>query len=49
MPTTGVALDNILPPLGLFDNSRSDKLKVVLERLKAFFNLYLGIGKLKEQ
>ena len=43
LPTTGMALDSVLPPMGLFNNQRPKKLAAVIERLKAFFEKFAGL------
>jgi type I restriction enzyme R subunit len=44
MKTTGTDLDKILPPVSWFGGKRAAVKKVVVDRLLAFFEKYLGIG-----
>jgi type I restriction enzyme R subunit len=45
MKTTGTDFDKILPPVSRFsDSGRSAKKQTVIEKLRMFFEKYLGIG-----
>ncbi len=45
LKSTGTAFASILPPVSMFDkdNARAKKKSIVLEKLRAFFEKYLGI------
>ena len=45
LKTTGVGIDNLLPPMRRFGggSNRAEKKQNVIEKLKAFFEKYLGI------
>jgi type I restriction enzyme R subunit len=43
LKTTGTDIDRILPPSSMFDGSRQNKKKVVVEKLLAFFDKFLGL------
>ena len=45
LKTTGVGIDNLLPPMRRFGggSNRAEKKQTVIERLKAFFEKYFGI------
>ena len=45
LKTTGVGIDNLLPPMRRFggDSNRAEKKQTVIEKLKTFFEKYLGI------
>lgn len=49
LSTTGTAIDEILPPVPIFpikgQTNRAKIRKLVVERLKAFFEKYFGLGK----
>jgi type I restriction enzyme R subunit len=42
--TTGTDLDKILPPMSRFGGARTKKKKTVIDRLKAFFERFSGLG-----
>lgn len=42
--TTGTEVDKILPPVSRFGGGRAKKKQTVLEKLKAFFEKYYGLG-----
>ena len=42
--TTGIELDRIMPPISIFDTNRQKTEQGIIERLKGFFNKYLGIS-----
>ena len=42
--TTGTDLDKILPPVSIFGGGREKKKQTVLEKIKAFFDRFFGIG-----
>ena len=46
LKTTGVGIDNLLPPMRRFggNSNRAEKKQTVIEKLKAFFEKYFGIG-----
>lgn len=44
MKTTGTDIDKILPPVSRFGGGRAKKKQTVLEKLKAFFEKYFGLG-----
>jgi len=43
LKTTGMGIDNILPPGSLFDNSRQTKKKEVVAKLRTSFDEFLGL------
>ena len=45
LKTTGVGIDNLLPPMRRFggDSNRAEKKQTVIEKLKAFFEKYFGV------
>ena len=43
LKTTGTELDNILPPMSLFNPATTEKKANIIEKLKSFFNKYFGI------
>lgn len=46
--TTGTGIDKMMPPVSRFGNSnRSEKKQTIIEKLKAFFEKYFGIGAAK--
>mgnify|MGYP000960886590 CR=1 FL=1 len=46
--TTGTDIDKMMPPVSRFGNSnRSEKKQTIIEKLKAFFEKYFGIGAAK--
>ena len=44
LKTTGTDIDKILPPVSRFGGGRAKKKQTVLEKLKAFFEKYFGLG-----
>lgn len=43
--TTGTDIDKLMPPISRFGNSnRADKKQIIIDKLKAFFEKYTGIG-----
>lgn len=43
--TTGTDIDKLMPPISRFGNSnRADKKQTIIDKLKAFFEKYFGIG-----
>lgn len=44
MRTTGTEFEELLPPMSLFDKRSAVKKKTVFEKLRAFFEKYLGLG-----
>ena len=46
LKTTGVGIDNLLPPMRRFGggSNRAEKKQTVIEKLKAFFERFFGIG-----
>lgn len=43
--TTGMDIDNLLPPMSRFGGgNRAEKKRIVTEKLVAFFNRFFGIG-----
>ncbi len=42
--TTGTDIDKIMPPVSRFGGSRAAKKQTVIEKLKAFFERFFGIG-----
>ena len=45
LKTTGVGIDNLLPPMRRFGggSNRAEKKQTVIEKLKAFFEKYFGV------
>lgn len=45
LKTTGVGIDNLLPPMRRFggNSNRAEKKQTVIEKLKAFFEKFFGI------
>ena len=43
MKTTGTAIDKIMPPVSRFGGGRAVKKKGIIEKLKQFFDKYLGL------
>ena len=43
LKTTGTALDAILPPVRRFGGGRAAKKRSVIEKLKAFFDKFMGV------
>ena len=43
LKTTGTAIDAILPPVRRFGGGRAEKKRFVIEKLKAFFEKFMGI------
>ena len=43
LKTTGIALDAILPPVRRFGGGRAAKKRSVIEKLKAFFDKFMGV------
>jgi hypothetical protein len=43
MKSTGQAFAEILPPISMFGKDRVKKKQTVFEKLRAFFEKYLGI------
>lgn len=46
--TTGTAIDKILPPMRRFDGTRTKRKLAIIERLKSFFEIFLGVAEIKE-
>lgn len=44
MRTTGTDFDDLLPPMSMFDERSAVKKKTVLDKLRVFFEKYLGLG-----
>lgn len=44
LKTTGTAIDEILPPMSLFNPATAEKKANIIEKLKVFFNKYFGIA-----
>ena len=44
LETNGTEFDSILPPVSIFGGGKAKKKQTVIEKLKAFFERYLGIG-----
>jgi type I restriction enzyme R subunit len=42
--TIGTGLDDLLPPMSLFDDSRADKKQRIIDRLQSFFEKYQGLA-----
>ena len=42
--TTGTELDKIMPPVTRFGGGREKKKRTIIEKLKAFFERFFGIG-----
>ena len=42
--TTGTDIDKIMPPVTRFGGARAKKKQTVIEKLKAFFERFFGIG-----
>ena len=42
--TTGTDIDKIMPPVTRFGGARTKKKQTVIEKLKAFFERFFGIG-----
>ena len=42
--TTGTDVDKLLPPVSRFGGGRAKKKQTVIEKLKAFFEKYYGLG-----
>ena len=43
LKTIGTDIDKIMPPANPFDKKSSEKKKGTIERIKAFFEKYLGL------
>jgi type I restriction enzyme R subunit len=41
--STGTGIDKILPPVSRFGGGRAAKKKSIIEKLKKFFEKYLGL------
>jgi type I restriction enzyme R subunit len=44
MKTIGPAIDQILPPMSFFDPERAKKKQLVIDKLRAFFERFLGLA-----
>ena len=44
MKTSGTGIDKILPPISRFGGGRTQKKQTVIDKLKAFFDKYFGLG-----
>jgi type I restriction enzyme R subunit len=44
LKTLGPAIDKLLPPMSFFDPARAKKKQLVIDKLRAFFERFLGIG-----
>ena len=42
--TTGTDIDKIMPPVSLFGGKRAARKQTIIEKLKAFFERFFGIG-----
>ena len=42
--TTGIDIDKLLPPVSRFGGNRTAKKQAVIDKLKAFFEKFFGIG-----
>ncbi len=47
--TIGTDIDKLLPPLSLFGGKRAEKKQTVIDKLKAFFERFFGIGEMPEE
>ena len=43
LETNGTEFDAILPPVSIFGGGKAKKKQTVIEKLKAFFERYLGL------
>ena len=41
--TTGEAVRNFMPPMSVFDPRRNDKKRIVIGRIRKFFEKYRGV------
>ena len=45
--TTGTDIDSLMPPVSRFGGGRAQKKQGVIDKLKAFFEKFFGIGRAK--